>query len=379
MSSKSFLVLGAGRMAEGIVYDLLKIGATIHVWDISYDAVHALQDKFNWNNQLFGESRDLSDPSLYDIPDEVQVIISTLPYDYSVRWTKRALEDGCDFIDLGGNNDVVAQQRELEAEAVERGCIIVPDCGLAPGVVSILAQNLLVQQNAFLARPGRFSIEMSVGGLPMVRNNPLEYQVVFSPHGLINEYIEPTIVLENGELVAKKSMYGVEDFSMPWGFENLERFYTSGGASSLPESLRGVCKNVSYKTIRYKGHAEKMRMLLELFLQERELFEKLLQEALPLTGPDVILLDVSCYEHDFKDPGFGYHRDALVGRHRIIEYGTADTLTAMAKMTAFPAAIIAQALATNVIHKHGVLRQEELFDDPSYMVKELKKRGINFI
>jgi lysine 6-dehydrogenase len=377
----SFLILGGGRMAEGVAHDLLRSGHRVTVYDADSGRVFALQNKFQgWREKgtFYVERAECADPQSFDGKPVIDVIISTLPYDYSYVWSQAAIRWGVHFLDLGGNNDVVAKQMTLTENAQENDVAIVPDCGLAPGVVSILAQDLLVKAGAFNSEPGLFSIEMAVGGLPLIRDNPLEYQIVFSPHGLINEYIEPTVILVNGKLVTTDSMYGVETFSMPWGFDKLEKFYTSGGASTLPASLQGVCRNVSYKTIRYQGHAEKMRLLLQLFLQERRTLEKLLQDSIPLTGPDVILLDVVCREHEVMDEEYGSVRDVIVGRHRIIEYSDGD-LTAMAKMTAFPAAIIAQALANGTITKRGVLKQEELFDDPSYMVGELKKRGIKFI
>jgi len=368
----NFLVLGAGKMADGIVHDLVKRNHKIYLRDISLDALDKLRDKYSlW---IKAQTDNLAIIHKDSIPDDVSVVISTLPYSFNLMWSEECIRKGLHFLDLGGNNDVVAKQLALSKDASNNNVTIVPDCGLAPGVVSILAMNLL-EKHGGLDTKDTYSIDIEVGGLPMKRDNELEYSIVFSANGLINEYIEPSIVLYKGKLVEIPSMTGVVDTSFPWGFNKLEKFYTSGGASTLPASLKNICRNVEYKTIRYPSHCEKMKFILSTFKHKRKELEQLLTASLPLDGPDVILLRVSLIYHGGSGCG-GY---SVIDEHTIIDFAT-DGLTAMARMTAFPAAIIAQALAGGAISKRGTLKQEELFvGHTDYMINQLKDRGISFL
>ena len=141
---------------------------------------------------------------------------------------------------------------------------MVPNCGLAPGLAGILA----------VAGAGEFeeidAIRMRVGGLPQHPRPPLNYQIVFSAEGLINEYVEDAEVIRNGVRTSVPSMRDLEEIAFPPPFGTLEAFNTSGGASMLPEMFEGKVKELDYKTIRYPGHCEKFRMLLELGFADPE-------------------------------------------------------------------------------------------------------------
>jgi lysine 6-dehydrogenase len=374
----NFLVLGAGQMAQGIVADLLRNKFnSVDIIDINQDSLDALKKLYPRQakkSMLCTFRRDLHDVNIYkDVIEDADVIISTLPYSFALRWSLKAIEVGAHFIDLGGNNDVVAKQMILSDAARNHNVAIVPDCGLAPGLVSILAMNLLEEKDVVNNRY-KYSIRMEVGGLPVRRDNPLEYSIVFSANGLINEYVEDAIILRDKELITLPSMTELEFTKFPWGFDCLEKFITSGGASTLPASLSKICRNVEYKTIRYPGHCERINFILDTFKHRREELENLLTAALPLNGPDVILLRVECLGHCVMTG-----RPHVVSKHEIIDFAQ-DGLTAMARMTAFPAAIIAQALADGTIDGRGTLKQEELFvNTTDYMINELKDRGITFI
>src|SRR5207245_6645009 len=174
------------------------------------------------------------------------------------------------FCDLGGNNDVVAAELALDTEARSRGVNIIPDCGLAPGMVAVLVAHGAAQFDKL------DEIHIRVGGLPQNPKPPLDYQLVFSVEGLINEYIEPARVVRNGKITNVASMTETEDIEFPPPFGRLEAFQTSGGTSTLPETFLGRVRELDYKTIRYPGHCAKFKTMIDLGLCS--------SEPLPLNG-----------------------------------------------------------------------------------------------
>ena len=184
-------------------------------------------------------------------------VISCVNYWYNVELSKAAIETGANFCDLGGNNYVVDDQLALDEQARAAGINIIPDCGLAPGMVSVLAMH----------GASRFDevdeIHIRVGGLPQDPRPPLDYQLVFSVEGLINEYIEVARVIRDGEIKTVDSMTELESLSFD-GFPPLEAFQTSGGTSTLPDTFLGRIRELDYKTIRYAGHCDKFKAMIDL-------------------------------------------------------------------------------------------------------------------
>ncbi len=266
---------------------------------------------------------------------------------------------------------MVKEELALCEEARRAEVTVIPDCGLAPGMVSILVA-LGMRRLSDVSE-----VHIRVGGLPQNPRPPLNYMLSFSVSGLINEYIEPCLILRDGRLTTVAPLTEVEEirFPPPWG--RLEAFHTSGGASTLPFTYQGRVKELDYKTIRYPGHCQVVKAMIELGLgstqpvvvdgQEvipRALFEHLLLSHLPTTGPDVVLLRVS-----------------LSGGGKRLTYQMVDSydpgtgLSAMMRTTAFPASIIAQMLGSARIGEKGVLPQE-LSVPPGDFCQELEKRGI---
>jgi lysine 6-dehydrogenase len=197
--------------------------------------------------------------------------------------------------------------------------------------------------------------------------------------GLINEYVEPAKILKDGRLTAVESMGGLEEIRFPVPFGKMEAFYTSGGGAALPEMLKGKVKNLDYKTIRYPGHAEKIRAGIEMGLASqkeiaigktkvapRAVWIKLLSELLPKNGPDVILLRV--WLEGFK----AERKMRLI--YELVEKADSK-FTAMMKATAFPASVIALLLARGEISQTGALRQEEAVPLKKF-IAELETRDL---
>lgn len=306
-------------------------------------------------------------------------VISCVNYWYNESLSRAAIESKASFCDLGGNNYVVDEQLALDDQAKAAGINIIPDCGLAPGMVSILAMH----------GAARFEhldeVHIRVGGLPQNPQPPLDYQLVFSVEGLINEYIELARVIRDGEIKTVDSMTELESLSFD-GFPPLEAFQTSGGTSTLPDSFLGKVKQLDYKTIRYAGHCEKFKTMIDLGLcsseeivadfvkvKPRKVFGDLLQQHLPADGPDYVLvrLEFVGQKHDLE----GVCRL----RYDIVDKQDEKTgLSAMMRTTAFPASIIAQMMAKGDVLSRGATPQEKAIE-PERFVAELQRRNINIV
>jgi lysine 6-dehydrogenase len=301
-------------------------------------------------------------------------VISCVNYWYNVELSKAAIETGANFCDLGGNNYIVDEQLALDDRAKAAGVSIIPDCGLAPGMVSVLAMH----------GAARFDevdeIHIRVGGLPQNPVPPLDYQLVFSVEGLINEYIEVARVIRDGEIKTVESMTELESLSFD-GFPPLEAFQTSGGTSTLPDTFLGKIRELDYKTIRYAGHCDKFKAMIDLGLcsseavhvdgvnvKPRRVFGELLQKHLPADGPDYVLVRL-----DFVGKQGGETKKL---RYDIVDKTDESTgLSAMMRTTAFPASIIAQMMASGDVLTQGAIPQEKAID-PEKFVAELDRRNI---
>lgn len=332
------LVLGAGKMGIAIAYDLMKNGIETRICDLR---------NANIQNFFILDARD--EEKVFQEMKKEDVVISALPYDFNYRLAKLAIKAKASFIDLGGNSEIVEKELGLDKEARKAGITIIPDCGLAPGMTNIMAYHLW---------QGRAKeIHIRVGGLPLEPKEPLKYALFFSIHGLINEYIEDAMIIKNGKICKVESLTGIEEIEFE-GFGKLEAFYTHGGTSTLLHTLK--VKELDYKTIRYKGHAEKMMLLKKLGFFEgeaRKFTEKILERALPKNEKDVVLARI--YSNDDTIQLIDYHDGKF---------------SAMQRTTAFPTAIIAKMVLDGEV-KEGAFPPEICIDAEKFM-KELKKRNI---
>ncbi len=289
---------------------------------------------------------------------KVDGALSAVPYFHNLGLSCAAIDAGIHFCDLGGNSRLVDRQFALHPQAERAGIAILPDTGLSPGLTSILAADGMKRV------PQADCIRMRVGGLPQDPRPPLNYKLLFSAHGLLNEYLEPARIIRNGRPVQVESLTGIEPIDFA-GFPALEAFYASGGTSTLPETYAGRVRELDEKTIRYPGHAEAFRLLFSLGFGEepyRPLLTRLLEDKLRLPGGDVLLLRV-----EVTGPTSGV-------RYELIEYGT-EKLTAMMKTTAWPASILLQMLVNGTVKKCGVLRLEEAIPTEPFLA-ELARRNI---
>jgi lysine 6-dehydrogenase len=372
------LVLGAGRMGLGAAYDLAHNSpevSAVTVADIDGERARAVCETVN--------SQKLT-PAQVNVEDSDRVValmrghdaaISCVTYFHNLRLARAAIEARTNFCDLGGNNAVVASELALDAEARGAGVNVIPDCGLAPGMVAVLAAHGAARFDEIEA------IHIRVGGLPLQPKPPLNYQIVFSVEGLINEYVERARVVRGGRIVEVESMTEIEELEFPAPFGKMEAFQTSGGTSTLPDTFLGRIAELDYKTIRYTGHCALVKLLIDLGLASsdevdlngarvspRKLLAEMLVRHLPADEPDVVLVRL-----EFRGRTNSATRTL---RYDIIDrFDERTRLSAMMRTTAFPASIVAQTMARGATIKKGALPQE-LCIPPAPFVAALAARGI---
>src|SRR5215212_8400405 len=370
--SLRMLVLGAGRMGLGAAYDFAQQPdvESVTVADVDGARAQGIADRV-------GPKVRAVQADVTHYGDAVSLLrghdaaVSCVTYWLNEQLSRAAIEAGTNFCDLGGNNDVVDAELAQDAQAAAKGINVIPDCGLAPGMVAVLVAH---GAERF---PQLDEIHIRVGGLPQDPKPPLDYQMVFSVEGLINEYIERARVIRGGEIVEVESMTEIESLEFPAPFGMMEAFQTSGGTSTLPETFLGKVRELDYKTIRYRGHCDKFKTMIDLGLcssetmsvdgqhiAPRRILGELLVRNLPHDEPDAVLVRV-----EFAGGGKRL-------RYDIIDYADPATgLSAMMRTTAFPAAIVALMMARGDIERKGALPQERCVP-PALFMKELAKRNI---
>ena len=367
------LVLGAGRMGLGAVHDLLAQSDVTSVTVADAYLAKAQDIAARYGERVTAVQIDCNDDAaVVELMRGHASAISCVNYWLNERLAKAAIAAGTNFCDLGGNNDVVDAELALDAEARAAGVNVIPDCGLAPGMVAVLVAHGAQQFETL------DEIHIRVGGLPQNPKPPLDYQLVFSVEGLINEYIEPARVIRGGKVVTIESMTEVESLEFPSPFGTMEAFQTSGGTSTLVDTFGGKVRDLDYKTIRYPGHCEKFKTMIDLGLcssesmtidgapvKPRRVLGDLLVKNLPHDEPDVVLVRV-----EFAGGGKRLQYDI------IDRYDPETGLSAMMRTTAFPASIVALMMARGQTTSKGALPQEKCIP-PDLFMDELAKRKID--
>jgi lysine 6-dehydrogenase len=386
------LVIGSGMMGSAAAYDMARQPDVVSVTLADADIKRA-REVATRINHIHGDGKvsavalDASDEkSAMRVMKGHDAALSAVPYFLNLDLAKAAIEARCHFADLGGNNTVVRQELALSSKAEKRGVALAPDCGLSPGMASVLGGELVRRLD------GRAdALKLYVGGLPEKPMPPFHYQLVFSVEGLINEYVEPARILRKGKMVTIEPLTEPEEFHMS-GFAPLIAFHTSGGTSTLPESFEGRVGECFEKTLRYPGHFDLLCELkaLGLFSSEkmkigkseiapRALMSKIFEGKFASKGPDVCIMRLEAHE-SLRSPGvrglLGGHLQGRVATFTLVDhYDPKTDMSAMMRTTAFPASIVLQMLASGAIAKRGGVLQER--DVPADLfLHEMEKRGI---
>ena len=373
-----FLVIGAGMMGSAVAYDLARSSGVEGVTLADIDIARCQEV-----GKKIGSTKVR--PVALDVNYYDQVIdamrghdcaIGAVSFHHNFLLTTAAIEAHVHFCDLGGNDDIIHKQLSLNDRAKKADIAVIPNCGLAPGLANILA-----------ARGAELfdtvdSIHLRVGGLPQHPKPPLNYQLVFSAEGLLNEYSGKSTVLRNGTVTQVDALSETEMIEFPPPFGTLEAFHTSGGVSVLPQMFAGKVRELDYKTIRYPGHCERFKTLLDLgfgsnepitvgsnVLTSKELFSELLNKKLEKTGKDVVLLRVWIQ-------GIRERRLQTLTYNVIDYFDENDNITGMMRMTAFPTSVIARFIVDGRITVRGVATPE-MCVPLRPIIEELRSGNIN--
>ncbi len=280
MRSVRMLVLGAGLQGSACAFDLLQHEHVEQVTlaDLRTDRLPALLKPYS-GERLELVKVDVQDrASLASVMRGQGAVLCALPYYHNLEVTHAAIELGIPVSDLGGNTEIVFQQRKLDAEAKAKGISVIPDCGLAPGMVNILAAEGIRRLG------GAESVKIFVGGLPQHPEPPLNYQIVYSLEGALDYYTTPSWVLREARPARVDALSEVEAVSFPPPVGVLEAFHTGGGISTLPWAYEGRVRTMEYKTLRYPGHAMIMKAIRDLGLLDLT--------AIKVKGKEIVPRDV---------------------------------------------------------------------------------------
>ncbi|MFB7159659.1 saccharopine dehydrogenase family protein [Lysinibacillus sp. NPDC056232] len=372
------VVLGAGLMGKEVARDLIKNSKVecVFLGDIDVKIAQDFVDSLNTDKIEVVELHAERDDSLMEVISKGDVVVNALFYAFNERVARAAIAAGVHSVDLGGHIGGVTEKiLDLDEEAKVKGVTIIPDLGVAPGMVNILAGYGASKLDEVE------SIKLFVGGIPTEPKPPLHYTRVFSLDGVFDHYTEPSKVIQKGKLQEVPSLSGVEPIYFK-DFGVLEAFYTSGGISTLDKTFPNV-QTLEYKTIRYKGHAEKFKLLADLgFLdasnkveienQEvsvRPVVREALKKKLELgTKPDAVLLRVIVAGEKAQQQ-VTYEYEMVVRKDMTINE------TAMARATANTISVVAQMIGEHKISECGVFAPESIVPGDIY-IEEMAKRGV---
>ena len=350
---KNIVLAGCGKIGI-VVADLLAHATTngapdyrVTVIDRSAEALSALP------------SHPRIDPRIVDIGDASALdaalrgsfaVLSALPFHHTIAVAEAARREGVHYLDL---TEDVASTRRIRELAQGASTAFIPQCGLAPGFIGIVAHDL-ASRFATLD-----SVRMRVGALPAYPSNALNYNLTWSTEGVINEYIEPCEAIVDGRRTEVPALEEREEFSLDGVL--YEAFNTSGGLGTLCETLEGRVRTLNYRTIRYPGHAAIMKALLhDLRLRERrELLADILENAVPATTQDVVVIFVTVSGLRADSSGRPRFMQDTYAR-KIYSQDVHGTLrSAIQVTTAGSLAAMVDLLAVGRLPQRGFVRQED--------------------
>ena len=373
-----FLVIGAGMQGSACAFDLLSQPGTKSVVLADRDLGHVPAFLDRWKGGALDLLRlDIQDhQALEGAIRRADSVLSAAPYHFNADLARVAVKAGVHYADLGGNTEIVFAQKQLDAQATQSRITVVPDCGVAPGMVNVLAAEGIRRLDE------TESVKIFVGGLPQQPEPPLNYMVVYSLEGVLDYYTSPGWVLRDGKRIQVEALSEIEHVVFPYPVGKLEAFHTDGGISTMPFTYEGKIWTMEYKTLRYPGHAAILRPIRELGLlatepvevdgcrvRPREVFIAAVGPRLtrPL-GRDLIALQVEV--RGKKDGRPSGTRWQMVDR-----YDEKNGVTAMMRTTGYSLSITGLMQLDGRIAAAGVHTPDECVPAAPY-VEELAKRGI---
>lgn len=372
------LVLGAGLQGTACAFDLLRNPAVERVVlaDQRIGTLPAfLQPQLG--SRLVTATVDVRDEAaVRALMQDATAVMSAIPYYFNLSLAQLAVSCGVHFTDLGGNTEIVLQQKGLDADAEGKGVSVVPDTGLAPGMVNVIAQHGIAQLDTV------HSVKLYVGGLPQHPEPPLNYQIVYSLEGVVDYYTTESLVVRDGRRATVTALSEIEAVAFPEPVGTLEAFHTAGGLSTMAFRYEGKIPVMEYKTLRYPGHARIMEAIRDLGLLSLEPVEVKGQQVVPRDvfvkvageklrkpgGRDLVALRVVVTGTKAGAP-------ATRAWQLVARYDEAHGITAMMQATGYTLSITGQLQATGVI-RPGVHTPDECFPAEEYL-RLLAERGLH--
>ena len=372
------LVLGAGLQGSACAYDLLQNPRVERVTlaDVKLDHLPEFIDRYRNDARLELRQIDARDAgSVRSAMTGVDACMNALPYYFNLDISRLAVEVGVHCCDLGGNTAIVFDQLKLHDAAAAKNASVIPDCGLAPGMVNILAELGIAELDQ------TDSVKLFVGGLPQDPQPPLNYQIVYSLEGVLDYYTTPSWVVRDGEPKQVEALSEIETVRFDDPVGTLEAFHTAGGLSTMAWRYKGKIRTMEYKTLRYPGHAEIMRAVRGLGLLD----------LAPTTvkGQTVVPRDVfiACAEPKLRKP----QGKDMVALRVVVEgkqdgsakqvvfdlidrYDQKNGISSMERTTGYSLSITGQLQADRKV-KPGVYTPDQAIPGKLY-IEELSKRGI---
>ncbi len=378
--NKTYAVLGAGMQGTAAAFDLAKFAEPreILLTDASLEKASQSADRVN---RLVGreicsphEIDALNPKSLGTFLKRVDVLLSCVPFWMHPSIAKVAIATNTNMCDLGGNTDVTRETLAMDEDAKRAGVTLIPDTGLAPGLVNSIGLYLIEHLDE------AESVKLFCGVLPQHPKPPFNYKLTFNVEGLVTEYQHQAVALRDGEIVLLETLDEIEELSVEQ-LGRMEAFTTSGGTSTAPYTLQGRVKNYQYKTIRWPGHCERMRIFKDFgfwgdqpvdvrgqSVKPRDVFCKVFGESLAkyqdldqcvirgigigTRGGEKIRMQVDIFDKQCDETGF----------------------TSMERTTGFSIAIHAAAIAAGKLPK-GCLRYETALTGTDFC-EQIQKRGV---
>ncbi|SEQ85022.1 lysine 6-dehydrogenase [Virgibacillus subterraneus] len=374
-------VLGSGLMGKEAARDLVESeGVTaVGLADIDLERAQRVCDQLNSTKLTAYQVNASDEQELANYMRQFDVIINALFYSFNEIVAKTAIKVGVNSVDLGGHiGHMTDKVLAMKEDAAAAGVTLIPDLGVAPGMINILSGHGASKLDKLE------EIKLYVGGIPLKPEPPFEYNHVFSMEGVFDHYTDPSLIVRNGVKQEISSLTEVERVYFE-KFGPLEAFHTSGGTSTLSISYPNL-KTLEYKTIRYPGHAEKFKLLVDLNLTRmdyqvdvngqkinpREVLLKVLDPIVDLKEKDdAVLLRIKVSgEKDGKPKTYEYEMTTYKDR--------VNNVTAMARATANTISVVAQMIGNGTISKRGVYPPEQCVPGEIYM-KEMAKRDVNIL
>lgn len=374
------LVLGAGLQGSACAFDLLRSDDVegVVLADLDTESLPGFLDPLRDDPRLRLEQLDAkNEAAVTALMRDVDACMNALPYYFNLDMARLAADAGIHYADLGGNTEIVFQQLELDDAAREHDVSIIPDCGLAPGMVNILAAAGIAE----LDEPRQ--VRIRVGGLPQAPRPPLNYQIVYSMEGVLDYYTTESWVLRDGRPRKVEALTDVEPVAFPAPIGELEAFHTAGGLSTMPWSYEGKLDRMEYKTLRYPGHAYLMKAIRDLGLLEleqvdvgdvqvapRDVFIRVVEPSLRQPeAPDLVALRVEV-------------QGSRDGAERTLTYELVDRMdeetgvSAMERTTGYSLSITGQMQVDGRIGRSGAFTPDQGVPAEHY-IAELNRRGVN--